>query len=116
LGTAILKKGDEIEKCATIAGSSGYWVDREKIYEEVNKDKAPSMSLTTVYTELMSLMKIGLLGRAKPPKRSSFGYYVTKLGVDEDLPLLHPSDLSDGVLDGQAIEIVNPVTGEVAKF
>jgi hypothetical protein len=116
LGTAILKKGDEIEKCATIAGSSGYWVDREKIYEEVNKDKAPSMSLTTVYTELMSLMKIGLLGRAKPPKRSSFGYYVTKLGVDEDLPLLNPSEVSDGVLDDQTIEIVNPVTGEVAKF
>jgi hypothetical protein len=41
---------------------------------------------------------------------------VTKLGVDEDLPLLHPSEVSDGVLDGQAIEIVNPVTGEAVKF
>jgi hypothetical protein len=116
LGTAILKKGDEIEKCATIAGSSGYWVDREKIYQEVNKDSAPQLSLTTVYNELMSLMRVGLIGRAKPPKRSSFGYYVTKLGVDEDLPLFHPSEVSDGVLDGQAIEIVNPVTGEAVKF
>ena len=111
-----MKKGDEIEKCATIAGSSSYWVDREKIFQEVNKDSAPPLSLTTVYNELISLMKIGLLGRAKPPKRSNFGYYVTKLSVDEELPMLHPSEVADGVLDGQTIEIINPVTGEMAKF
>lgn len=116
LDTAFLKKGDEIEKCATIAGSSSYWVNRENIYEEVNKDSAAPLSLTTVYNELMSLMKIGLLGRGKPPKRSNFGYYVTKLSVDEELPMLHPSEVADGVLDGQTIEIINPVTGEMAKF
>jgi len=116
LSTAILEKDDDIEKLATISRSSSYWVPREKVFEEVNKDGGQYLSLSTVNNELIELMKMGILDRSKPPKSRHFGYYVMTLNVGGAISLPSSSDIVDPVYKGKPVEVINPLTGQVEKI
>jgi len=113
---AMARITDEVKKCSLIAKSTSYWTSREQIYEEINKNGGPLVSLTGVYNELVSLMKMGLVAREKPPKSRHFGYYVTTLSIDKDVVLPHPSNINDDSQPAQSVEIVNPITGMKEKI
>jgi hypothetical protein len=113
---AMLEKGDEIEILSTISQSSTYWARREKLYEIVNKDGGQYLSLSTVNSELIELMKMGIIDRSKPPKSRHFGYYVMTLNVGGAIPLPSPSDIHDPIYKGKPVEVINPLTGQVEKI
>jgi predicted transcriptional regulator len=59
---------------AAVARSTGCWAKREKVFEEINKARY-DFSLSSVNNDLMELLEMGVLERAKPPKDRFFGYY-----------------------------------------
>jgi hypothetical protein len=115
VSAAIIKKGDDIEKMSTIARSSGYWARRELVFEEINKSSAEFYSLSTISNELMELLKMGLLERAKPKKQNFYGYFVTTVSPNGVVSLPAPSQIEDTVYKDKSITIVNPITGQVEK-
>jgi hypothetical protein len=116
LGTAFLKKKDDIEMLATIARGSGYWATREKVFEEVNKAGSIYMSPSTVNNVLVDLVEMEFLDRSKPPRSRHYGYYVMMLNLDSPIVLPHPSEINDPIYKGKPVEVINPLTGQTDKI
>jgi len=116
LNSTLLQRNDDIEKLSIIAGHSTYWVRREKIFEEINKDGGEYLSLSTINNELSELMQIGVIDRAKPPKSKHFGYFVMALYWDEAVKFPHPSEINDPIYKGEPVEVINPLTGQTEKI
>ena len=113
---AMVKKEDIIEKQMMIAKNHTYWVDRETVFKELNKSGTESVSLATVTNELVELVEMGILGRAKPPRSRHFGYFMTSQNTGEVIQLPQPSEIKDPVFEGKSIEVVNPVSGQIEKI
>ena len=109
---AILKKGDDVEKLATIAQHSGYWATREKVFERINNGSY-DFSLSSVSNDLVALLDMGVLERAKPPKSRYFGYYVMTTTLSDAVQLPASETIQDPVYEGKTITVVNPFTGQV---
>ncbi len=109
---AILKKGDDVEKLATIARSSGYWATREKVFEIINNARY-EFSLSSVSNDLVALLEMGVLERAKPPRSRFFGYYIMTTTLSDAIHLPAPETIQDPVYQGKTVTVVNPFTGQV---
>ena len=99
-------------KLIAIAKNTGCWLDREQILEEVNKDPGEFIPLSTLNTEILQLMKKGIIDRQKPPKARSYVYAVTTLSAGSPLKRPSPSDIDDPVFHKKPIEVLNPLTGK----
>ena len=112
---AILKKDDDVEKLATISRSSGYWTTREKVFELINNGSI-EFSLSTVSNDLVALLEMGVLERAKPPKSRFFGYYIMATTLSDAIQLPASETIQDPIYEGKTVTVVNPLTGQVEKF
>ena len=112
---AILKKDDDVEKLATIAQHSGYWTTREKVFEIINNGSY-DFSLSSVSNDLVALLEMGVLERAKPPKSRFFGYYIMTTTLSDAIQLPASETIQDPVYEGKAVTVVNPFTGQVETF
>jgi hypothetical protein len=116
LTPAFLEKEDDISIVSNISQHSGYWARREKVFEEANKDGGKALSLSIVNNELVDLMDMGLVDRSKPAKSRHFGYYVMTLDLGKTITLPNPSDINDPLYKGEAVEVINPITGQTEKI
>jgi hypothetical protein len=112
---AILRKNDDVEKLATISRSSGYWASREKIFEIINNGSY-DFSLSSVSNDLVALLEMGVLERAKPPKSRFFGYYIMTTTLSDAIQLPASETIQDPVYEGKSVKVVNPFTGEVEEI
>lgn len=115
MSTAILQKGDEVEVLATISRSSGCWAPREKVFEIINRG-GHDYSLSSVSNDLVALLEMGVIERAKPPKSRFFGSYVVTNTLSDAIQLPAPETIQDPVYEGNAVDVVNPFTGEVDRI
>jgi DNA-binding transcriptional ArsR family regulator len=115
MSTAILKKGDEVEVLATISRSSGCWAPREKVFEIINRG-GYDYSLSSVSNDLVALLEMGVIERAKPPKNRFFGYYVVTTTLSDAIQLPAPETIQDPVYQGNTVDVINPFTGEVDRI
>ena len=111
-----LDKDNETESLARIAISSSCWVDINKIFEFVNNDSESIIAMGTIYKDLIELLKNGILGRSKPPKRNQYGYFVMRLNMDQSLSLPKPSSINISGTGQEAIEVINPLTTQPVKI
>ena len=109
---AILKKDDDVEKLATIAQHSGYWATREKVFEIINNGSY-DFSFSSVSNDLVALLEMGVLERAKPPKSRFYGYYVMTTALSDAIHLPASETIQDPVYQGKPVTVVNPLTGQV---
>ena len=116
LSTSFLKPKGNNKKLTTLSQHSKYWVAREKVFEEVNKDVGKYLSLSIVNNELVDLVDIGILERSKIPKTRHYGYYVMKLNLDSAIVLPSPSEINDPIYKDASVEIINPLTGQTEKI
>lgn len=112
---AILKKDDDVEKLAAIAQHSGYWATREKVFEIINNDNY-DFSMSSVSNDLVALLEMGVLERAKPPKSRFFGYYIMTTTLSDAIKLPAPETIQDPVYQGKAVTVVNPMSGQVEQI
>ncbi len=115
LSTALLSKGDDVEKLSTIAQGSGYWATREKIFEKIGRSDA-QFSLSSMSNDLMVLVTMGVLERAKPPKSRYYGYYITTPTLENAIGLPAPETIQDPIYEGKEVLVVNPLSGQVEKI
>ena len=115
LSTALLSKGDDVEKLSTIAQGSGYWATREKIFEKIGRSDA-QFSLSSMSNDLMALVTMGMLERAKPPKSRYYGYYITTPTLENAIGLPAPETIQDPIYEGKEVLVVNPLSGQVEKI
>lgn len=116
LQMAMLKNNDDIEKIALLTHSYGYWLRKEKLFEVVNRKSDEFMSLSTLNSELMTLMDKGIVGRIKAPKAKYYSYYVQTFKIDGTVFLPKPKDIEDSEPDGSTWKILNPITGETEEI
>jgi hypothetical protein len=114
ISTSMLGKADSVEILASITKNSGYWADREKIYQLINKDG--NYPFSTVSKDLVDLLGKGLLERAKPPKSRHFGYHIVTMALNGAIQLPTPVTIQDPVYEGKSVSVVNPLTGQVEKI
>ena len=93
-------------------GTSGYWATREKVFEIINNGSY-DFSLSSVSNDLVALLEMGVLERAKPPKSRFFGYYVMTTTLSDAIQLPAPETIQDPVYEGKTVTVVNPFTGQV---
>jgi len=115
MSNLILEKGDDVETLAAIINNPDCWASREKIFEIINKDHN-HFSLSSVSNDLVDLLKMGMLERAKPPKSRFFGYYITTLTLSDSIQLPTPETIIDPIYEGKVIDIVNPFTDKVDQI
>jgi len=70
----------------------------------------------TIYKDLIELLKNGILGRSKPPKRNHYAYFVMRLNMDQWLTLPEPSSIKITGAEQEAIDIINPLTALSVKI
>jgi hypothetical protein len=114
--TSTMPNATDIRKIATLPKSSMFWPDREKIYEVMNHSGGEVISLTTINSELIELCKMGIIGREKPSKQRYYGYFVMTLDVEKQITLPSASEIIDPVYQGQEVNVVNPITGQIEKI
>ena len=114
--TSMTPNASDIEKLATLAKSSSYCPDREKIFKVMNSSGREDISLTTVNNDLIELMKMGVIGRAKAEKQRYYKYYVMTPDIEKPIKLPAVSDIVDPAYQGREIEVINPVTGQIEKI
>ena len=115
MSEAILHKNTEVEKLSTIAQSSNYWVTREKIFEFINGSHC-EFSLSSVSNDLIELVKMGLVERAKPPRKHHFGYYITTMSLNGPIKLPAPETIQEPVYEGKEVMVVHPISGLIEKI
>ncbi len=115
MSEAMLKRDDDVERLSTLAQHYGYWATREKVFEIINSSDF-DFSLSSVSNDLVALTKLGVLERAKPPKRKQYGYYITTMSLSDAIELPAPSTIQDPIYEGKDVLVVNPLTGEVEKI
>ena len=113
---SMIPNASDIKKLAILAQSSDYWMDREKIFEVINKAGGEVMSLTTVNNELMELCKMGIIGREKAAKQRRYKYFVMTLDVEGSFTLPPVAGIVDPVYQGKEVNVVNPITGQIEKI
>jgi hypothetical protein len=109
-------KDNETVSLARIAKSPSCWVDINNIFEFVNNDSDSIIAMGTIYKDLIELLKNGILGRSKPPKRNQYGYFVMRLNLDQSLSLPEPSSIKIPGTEQEAIDIINPLTALPVKI
>jgi hypothetical protein len=72
--------------------------------------------MATIYKDLMELLKNGILGRAKPPKRNQYGYFVMRLNMDQSLSLPDPTKIELSDAEKEVVDIINPITAEQVRI
>jgi len=108
---------NEYEGLALIVNCTGCWVSREKIVELVNKEDDTKLSPSTIYYELKTLERKGVIEYKKlPGVKNKFGYYVLTLEAGNTVILPKPSTIIDPILKGEKVKVMNPVTGEVEEI
>lgn len=116
MGETMADKKSIIEVLSTIARNSSAWVNREKLFEAINRDGGDFVSLSTVNNELQYLLRAGIIDRKKPPKSNQYKYFILTLEAGQSLTLPHPSSIIDPVYQGKPVEVVNPLTDAVEKI
>lgn len=114
ISTSMLGKADNVEMLASITKHSAYWADREKVFQLINK--SGSYPLSTVSKDLVDLLAMGILERAKPPKSRHFGYYIVTMALKDAIELPAPETIQDPVYEGKSVAVVNPFTGKVENI
>ena len=115
MSTAIFSKGDDVEILANISRNSGCWATREKVFEEINKAR-DEYSLSSVNNDLVDLIEMGVLERAKPPKSRFYGYYVITTALSDAIQLPASETIQDPVYEGKTVNVVNPFTGDIDRI
>ena len=115
ISDAMLKKEDDVEKLALIARNFGCWASREKVFEMINNG-SDDFSFSSVSNDLVALVEMGVLERAKPPKSRFFGYYIMTTTSCDTVQLPASETIQDPVYEGKAVSIVNPLSGQVEQI
>ena len=113
ISTSMLGKADNVEILASITKHSAYWAYCEKVFQLINK--SGSYPLSTVSKDLVDLLAMGILERAKPPKWH-FGYYIVTMALKDAIELPAPETIQDPVYEGKSVAVVNPFTGKVENI
>ena len=115
MSSMILKKGDDVETLAATTRNYGCWASREKVFEVINSSNN-DFSLSSVSNDLVALLEMGVLERAKPPKSRFFGYYIIESALSGAVQLPAPETIQDPVYQGQPVDVINPFTGQVERI
>jgi hypothetical protein len=115
MNAAMVEKSSDVELLARISQNTGCWASRENIFQAANGER-PEYPLSTVSKDLTDLVGMGVLERAKPPKKRSFGYYITTMALNNAINLPTAKSIKDPVYEGKTVSVVNPLTGRVDKI
>jgi hypothetical protein len=115
MGNLVTDNGGDVEKLAIISRGSQHWASREKVFEMINKNGG-NYPLSTVNNDLVALLGMGVLERAKPQKSRFYGYYIVTMALSKAIKLPDPETIQDPVYEGKSVSVVNPLTGEVEEI
>ena len=109
------KQDSDIDKLSAILKNPYSWVDRNQLFDELNKI-TPEISSSTLNNELQVLVDKGIIERQKQPKSTQFKYFITTMHADNSVQLPDASAIVDGVYQGRSVRVVSLLTGKVVEI
>ena len=113
--TSFAKQDSDIDKLSAILKNPYSWVDRNQLFDELNRT-APEISSSTLNNELQVLVDKGIIERQKQPKSTQYKYFITTMNADNSVQLPDASAIVDGVYEGRSVRVVSLLTGKVLEI
>ena len=88
------------------------WTGRDNILKEVNQDGGEELSLADIENDLKHLLEGGVIEGHRPEGKRDRHYHIMVTRVNDPVMLPHPSTIMDPVYKGQAVDVINPITGK----
>ena len=105
------------EVITTLLYNPKAWITQIKLKAILDNDGGHEIKDGTLFNELKKLQKEKIIDNIQiPGTKNNLGYYICTLSAGNRIALPGPSTILDPFYKGQAVKIINPLTGEIEEI